>query len=137
LNFISNPVYVKSSSVNWSSLESIYYIYKNMLYFNRLGNYWKEYTGLDDDRNGIIDQPYDTGYGTDYYPLADFPWNYKIVPEDTTSQKPGVTVLGNATVTQGATVPEDRGLAVLVLVGLVLALMLISLLLVIMRRKYS
>ena len=60
-----------ASPINWSSPNKIEYTYNNKTYINYTGNYWPDYTGTDNDNDGIGDTPYivPNDIGTDYYPL--------------------------------------------------------------------
>ncbi len=84
-NFIDNPVSVYSHrSINkWNSAETIYYIYNGKIYTNCTGNYWDDYTGPDDDNDGIGNTSYSIDVDKDNYPLMEPFENYIIIlPED-------------------------------------------------------
>jgi parallel beta-helix repeat protein len=63
----------------WNSEKKYSYIYNGRTFENNLGNYWKNYTGIDANRDGIGDTPFVIGeYNVDYYPLMEPIENYKI-----------------------------------------------------------
>ena len=66
-NLISNGrnVYSSRSRNVWNSTEKITYVYKGETYTNYLGNYFDDYTGEDENGDGIGDAP----YGEDQHPL--------------------------------------------------------------------
>ena len=77
-NFINNMDNVKSlESTNfWNSTSKITYVYNKTTYTNYLGNYWDDYTGSDEDGDGIGNTPYSIDSEKDNYPLM-MPWeNY-------------------------------------------------------------
>jgi len=70
-NFINNTYNVRSwNSTNiWNSTEKITYTYNGTTYENYLGNYWDDYNGTDDNKDGIGDTPYSMDSDNDTYPL--------------------------------------------------------------------
>jgi len=71
-NFINteNVVYEDHYFNNWNSTFKISYRYKLRRYTNYLGNYWSNYTGMDNNRDGIGDTPFVINDDNiDYYPL--------------------------------------------------------------------
>jgi len=71
-NFINNAVNINdgspAGSVQYVS-DAVKYSYKNKSYTSSLGNYYSDYTGADDDNDGIGDTPYAIGSGSDTAPL--------------------------------------------------------------------
>ena len=53
-----------------------------------MGNYWSDYTGVDDDRNGIGDTPYCIDTDKDYHPLVESFENYFFIPMSTITPTP-------------------------------------------------
>ena len=74
-NFINNTIQVYSClSINiWNSTYPITYTYNGNTYANHLGNYWDDYTGSDNDSDGIGDAPYPIDGNADNHPLIQ-PW---------------------------------------------------------------
>jgi len=77
-NFINNTdnVYSTGSTNIWNSTEKITYTYKGSTYTNYLGNYWSDYTGKDNNSDGIGDTPYSIDSDKDNYPLIEHFENY-------------------------------------------------------------
>ena len=71
-NFINNDenVYSEDSSNIWNSTEPITYTYNGSTYANYTGNYWSDYNGTDDNKDGIGDTPYSINSDKDNYPLV-------------------------------------------------------------------
>ena len=80
-NFIGNPfsVYSHRSINKWNSAETIDYIYNGKIYTNCMGNYWDDYTGPDDDNDGIGNTSYSIDVDGDNYPLMEPFENYIII----------------------------------------------------------
>ena len=72
LNDIQNThnVYLFNSHNNWNSTDPIAYTYNGSNYFQRLGNHWNDYTGVDSNDDGIGDTPYVISGDTDNHPLV-------------------------------------------------------------------
>ena len=60
-DFVKNTdnIYSDSSDNFWVSMSKITYVYNEKEYESHLGNYWDDYTGQDEDGNGIGETPYD------------------------------------------------------------------------------
>jgi len=89
-NFINNSHnfdYYESTNI-WNTTEKITYTYKDKTYMNYMGNYWSDYTGVDDDRNGIGDTPYCIDTDKDYHPLVESFENYFFIPMSTITPTP-------------------------------------------------
>jgi len=80
-NFINNTdnVYSYYSTNIWNSTEKITYTYNGKQHTNYLGNYWSNYTGSDEDEDGIGDTPYSIDSDKDNYPLMEMSENYIVV----------------------------------------------------------
>ncbi len=80
-NLVDNilNVYSYNSSNKWDSQKQIKYIYKGITYTNYLGNYWDNYTGIDNNNDGIGDTPLIIGGVIDNYPLMEPIENYEII----------------------------------------------------------
>ncbi|MDD1752528.1 MAG: protease inhibitor I42 family protein [Methanotrichaceae archaeon] len=66
----------------WNSSELISYQYESRVLRSRLGNFWQDYEGKDENRDGIGDEPkIIDNRNVDYYPLMQPPENYKIKGE--------------------------------------------------------
>ena len=70
-NFINNTnsAYSYSSTNIWNSAEEITYVYNGTAHTNYTGNYWDDYNGTDDNKDGIGDTPYSIDSDNDTYPL--------------------------------------------------------------------
>jgi parallel beta-helix repeat protein len=77
-NFINNTCNVDSSnSTNiWNSTEKITYTYNDNTYTTYFGNYWDDYTGTDENGDGIGGIPYSINGDNDNYPLMQPRENY-------------------------------------------------------------
>ncbi len=83
-NFVSNRKNVASynSKNTWSYPLLITYIYNKTTYKNYLGNYWDDYSGRDDNEDGIGDAAYSINTRVkDNYPLIKTLENYAIEEE--------------------------------------------------------
>jgi parallel beta-helix repeat protein len=70
-NFINSTYNARSYGNNntWDSLEPITYTYNGSEYVNELGNFWSDYSGSDENADGIGDIPYIMYGVADNYPL--------------------------------------------------------------------
>jgi nitrous oxidase accessory protein len=79
-NFVNNAGSEDRDSNIWNSPSKINYTYKGRNCTNYLGNYWCDYEGRDEDRDGIGDIPYHSG--RDIYPLMERVENYFVQKEN-------------------------------------------------------
>ena len=77
-NFINNTYNAFSLNPTniWNSTEQITYTYRGSKFKNYMGNYWSDYTGSDDNGDGIGDTPYSIDSDRDNYPLIERFENY-------------------------------------------------------------
>ena len=68
-----NNAYSHQSTNIWSSTLKMAYTYNKKQYENYTGNYWDDYNGPDDNKDGIGDAPYSISSDKDNYPLME-PW---------------------------------------------------------------
>lgn len=67
---------------SWNSSYAINYQFNSQVMRSRLGNYWADYTGKDENADGIGDEPMILDDGNiDYYPLMQPAENYRISKE--------------------------------------------------------
>jgi parallel beta-helix repeat protein len=64
------------STNTWNSPSRILYTYEGSSYKKYLGNYWGDYAGSDDNKNGIGDTSYSINSDKDNYPLMERFENY-------------------------------------------------------------
>ncbi len=95
-NFINNlqDLELGSTSVSLISPHPIWYRHGMKNFSSELGNYWDTYFGPDLNDDGIGDNPFNTGSGTDTKPLVKGTWNYlppwnDITPPDVRIISPG------------------------------------------------
>jgi len=82
-NFINNidNAYTEDQYNNiWNSTKEVNYIYYSKNFLGKMGNYWDDYIGNDNDSNGIGDTPYNpllpSTVDKDYFPLMEPFENY-------------------------------------------------------------
>jgi inhibitor of cysteine peptidase len=69
-NFAGSWLVCPDSCGFWNSSQPITYQFESRVKRSRLGNYWADYQGVDDNRDGIGDLPMNISPGiVDYYPL--------------------------------------------------------------------
>ncbi|MCK5559588.1 MAG: right-handed parallel beta-helix repeat-containing protein, partial [Thermoplasmata archaeon] len=80
--FINNTIHVSgtSASRSWYSPVKSTYLYNNTNFTNYLGNYWDDYSGTDNDGDGIGDSPHSIASDYDYFPLIKPFENYILIP---------------------------------------------------------
>ncbi|MCU0637418.1 MAG: protease inhibitor I42 family protein, partial [Methanothrix sp.] len=84
LNDISSRTVVCSEeAASWNSTEEITYQYNSRIQRSRMGNYWADYNGTDEDGDGIGDQPaLLNDNNIDYHPLISSVDSYKTSDEE-------------------------------------------------------
>jgi parallel beta-helix repeat protein len=115
-NFNKFPTISGSSSFRtWNSSKPLSYIYNNTNFTSYLGNYWGDYSGSDNNGNGVGETSYYINPGWDYFPLMKPFQNYRIIPStikaqmnETSFKRKYTTVSLNMTnATQNATISGD------------------------------
>ena len=87
INSMYNVELHNSTGNIWSTLMKMKYVYNTNTFTSRLGNYWNEIGGIDNNNNGIADSPVimdqhlpsSQWIYTDYYPLMSPITNYEII----------------------------------------------------------
>ncbi len=104
-NFIANMDDVESGtgSITWTSPEPMWYRYGMKNLSSYLGNYWDQYSGPDNNNDGIGDNPYNTGSGLDTKPLVLHTW--EILPPWNDETPPEINILSPS---DGAYIPSDN-----------------------------
>ncbi|MGA2161762.1 MAG: NosD domain-containing protein [Methanoregula sp.] len=71
-NIFSNTenVLSKGTGLQWESPSVLSYVYLGRTFTGRLGNYWSDYQGIDENSDGIGDTPYAVGSGLNRNPEA-------------------------------------------------------------------
>ena len=73
-------------AASWNSSDGINYQFNSRVLRGRLGNYWADYNGSDENNDGIGDQPMVLNdKNIDYYPLIEPVDNYRIPDEKQTN----------------------------------------------------
>ena len=94
LNTLNNTVNANSlvgSSSRLFSPEPLTYSYNGTVFVNYLGNFWKDYTGTDTNRDGVGDTKYLVGTNADEYPLINPKDAYILIPPVTEAKMSEVT----------------------------------------------
>jgi predicted secreted protein len=69
-NFPASSGMLVDGESTWNSTELITYQFESKIFRGRMGNYWADYTGKDENRDGIGDEPkVIDSRNIDYYPL--------------------------------------------------------------------
>jgi hypothetical protein len=100
-NFVGNGIDLDlgSTSMTWISPDPLWYKYGLRNFSSRLGNHWDTYAGPDQDDNGIGDNPFNTGYGSDTRPITNGTWEIFPPWNDITPPVITITSPANGTMT--------------------------------------
>ncbi|MGA1821755.1 MAG: carboxypeptidase regulatory-like domain-containing protein [Thermoplasmatota archaeon] len=95
-DFIGNTehLHLSMSEIYLNSSREMLYRYMDEIHQSRLGNYWDNYTGSDNDGNGIGDEVFPLYSNVDNFPLVSGTNEY-VIPEDD-STPPNITIVSPA-----------------------------------------
>ncbi|MCX8189370.1 MAG: pectinesterase family protein [Nitrososphaeria archaeon] len=100
-NFVANNqhVVIQLANTTWNS-EPLDYIYDLKKYHGRLGNFWDNYKGVDNNHDGVGDTPYKISEAQyDRYPLMQLIKDYQIITLTTTPSPTPTTTPSTTTTT--------------------------------------